>query len=211
MPRPVPLAGPFAVPLAAPLLWVAACAAPALPHPDDRDLRAWIYVPDLPITDPPYDRVHASWKQRMNTPYLFMEHRGSYTGTGSLIPVVHREMVEQGLEPDGPPFCLFYDDPAEVPTDQLRSRACIPVRGPRAVLSPLGYEVLESTTVGYAFVSGAYPDAPRAYPGIFEYLDRMNWVLGGPIREIYLVPPGADPVLEELLCEVQVPARPAAR
>ena len=167
------------------------------------------FVPDLPVAAPPYREVHASWKQRLDVPYVYMEHRGSYAGTGALIPTLHRELLAQGLEPDGPPFALFYDDPGAVAAGELRSRACIPVRGARAVRAPLGYEVLGSTTVGYAFVSGPSPDAPRAYPGIFEYLGRMGWRQNGPVREVYLVPPGLGSDNAELVCEIQIPAGPA--
>jgi len=202
----------FLAPLA--LTW--ACAVP-LPSVDpaptgaEEPPRTWTYVPDLPVSAPPYDEVHASWKQRLDVPYVYLEHLGSYAGTGALIPVVYRELRAQGLEPDGPPFALFYDDPARVPADELRSRACIPIRGERAVRAPLRYEVLRSTTVGYAFVSGPYPDAPRAYPGVFAFLERMGWRRSGPIREIYLVPPGSDPDPEALVCEIQIPAAPAER
>lgn len=169
-----------------------------------------VYVPDLPISHPPFDEVQASWKQRMDVPYVYFEHFGSYASTGALIPGLRRELAAQGLEADGPPFGLFYDDPARTPVDELRSRACIPIRGPRAVHAPLGYEVLRSTTVAYAFVSGLYPEAPRAYPAIFEYMRGKNWERAGPVREIYLVPPGARPDPEALICEIQIPARPRA-
>ncbi|MBW2374236.1 MAG: GyrI-like domain-containing protein [Deltaproteobacteria bacterium] len=190
-------------------LVVTSCAAPRGSAPAETDLSNWNIVPDLPIAGPPYDRVTAHWKQRMEVHYVFLEHRGSYSDTGALIPVLHRELRAQGLEPDGPPFCLFYDDPSQVPASELRSRAAIPVRGSRAVLAPLAYEVLRSTTVGYAFVSGAYPDAPRAYPGVFAYLQGINWEAAGPVREIYLVPPGSNPDPSQLICEIQIPARPA--
>jgi effector-binding domain-containing protein len=172
------------------------------------DLRAWTYVPDLPISEPPYKQVHASWKQRLDVPYVYLDQIGSYARTGALIPVLHREMLAQGLEADGPPFALFFDDPARVPITELRSRACIPLRGARAVKSPLGYQVMRSTTVGYAFASGPYPQVPRAYPGIFAYLRKMNWEQNGPIREVYLVPPGANPDPSQLVCEIQIPAAP---
>lgn len=183
--------------------------------PETRGSRApaggLIYVPDLPVSHPPFDTVdavQASWKQRMDVPYVFIEHFGSYASTGALIPTLKRELEAQGLEADGPPFGLFYDDPARTPVAELRSRACIPIRGPRAVLAPLEYEVLRSTTVAYAFVSGLYPEVPRAYPGVFAYMERMDWERAGPIREIYLVPPGERPEPEALVCEIQIPARP---
>lgn len=185
-----------------------ACSLPASAPASAPQVSAWSYVPDLPISAPPYQGLQASWKQRLDVPYVYMEHRGTYSGTGALIPLLHRELLSQGLEPDGPPFGLFYDDPARVATGELRSRACIPVRGSRAVLAPLGYDVLASRTVGYAFVSGPYPDVPRAYPGLHAYLRGMGWAQDGPIREVYLVAPGANPDPGALICEIQVPASP---
>ena len=185
-----------------------ACALPASVPSSGPAARVWTYSPDLPISAPPYQDVHANWKQRLDVPYIYMDHRGSYAGTGSLIPLLHRELISQGLEADGPPFGLFYDDPGRVSTGQLRSRACIPVRGPRSVLAPLRYDVLPSRTVGYAFVSGPYPEAPRAYPGVHAYLRAMGWSQDGPVREIYLVAPGVNPDPSTLVCEIQVPASP---
>ena len=201
--HPIPLA-PLLLALPACVLEGSAPATGAAPE-------TWEYVPDLPISSPPYEQVHASWKQRLDVPYVYFEHRGSYADTGALIPVLQRELRAQGLEVDGAPFALFYDDPARVPASELRSRACVPIRGPRAVLAPLHYDSLPSTTVGYAFVSGNYPEVPRAYPGVFAYLARMGWQQDGPVREIYLVPPGPDPDPASLLCEVQIPAAPRAR
>ena len=170
----------------------------------------WLhYVPDLPVTVPPYDTVHASWKQRLDQPYVYVEHVGSYTETGALIPVLQREMLAQELEPAGPPFALFYDDPGVVEASELRSRACIPIGGKRSPKMPLQYDVLSSTTVAYALVGGPYPDVPRAYPGIYAYLAKQGWAENGPIREIYLVPPSSVSSWEELLTEVQIPATAA--
>ncbi|HPF15274.1 MAG: GyrI-like domain-containing protein [Planctomycetes bacterium] len=169
-----------------------------------------VYVPDLPIGHPPYDRIDASWKQRLDQPYVYMEHIGSYTETGTLLPALHRELAAQGLEPAGAPFCLFYEDPALVPVAQLRSRACVPIAGARSPKAPLAYDVLPSTTVAYAFVSGAYPDVPRGYAGVYQFMKRMNWVENGPIREIYLVPPTPGIDSSELVAEIQIPAAPRA-
>ncbi len=170
----------------------------------------WLrYVPDLPVSVPPYDRVHASWKQRLDQPYVFIEHVGSYTETGALIPILQREMLAQELEPAGPPFALFYDDPGVVEAERLRSRACIPIGGKRSPRMPLQYDVLASTTVAYALVSGPYPDVPRSYPGIYAYLERQGWAENGPIREVYLVPPSSVESWDELLTEVQIPATAA--
>lgn len=171
-------------------------------------MRTEFYVPDLPVNQAPFNEVHASWKQRLEQPYVFMEHTGSYTETGALIPTLHRELLAQGLEPSGPPFALYYDDPAVTAAGDLRSRACVPILAPRSPVTPLRYDVLPSTTVAYAFAAGPYPEAPRVYPGVFAFMDKMNWSLAGPIREVYLTPPNPDTPAGELVCEVQVPSAP---
>ena len=167
------------------------------------------YVPELTVTNPPYDNVHASWKQRLDQPYVYLEHSGSYTNTGSLIPLLHKELMDQGLEASGPPFALYFDDPGRTPVEGLRSRACVPVAGVRSPRAPLQYDVLPSTTVVYAVVSGPYPEVPRAYPGMYKYMKKMNWVEDGPIREIYLISPSAVESWDELMTEIQLPATSA--
>ncbi|MBL4769744.1 MAG: GyrI-like domain-containing protein, partial [Planctomycetes bacterium] len=93
---------------------------------------------------------------------------------------------------------------------RLTSRACVPIKGRRSPRSPLVYEVLPSTTVAYAYVSGAYPGVPRAYPGVYKFLQQtMHWVENGPIREIYLVAPLPGVLESELITEIQIPAGPS--
>ncbi|MEZ6017488.1 MAG: GyrI-like domain-containing protein [Planctomycetota bacterium] len=167
--------------------------------------RVNVYAPGIPVSHPPFTVFHASWKTRADAHYVYFEHYGSYAETGSLIPSLLRELAAQGLEDDGPPFALFYDDPAVTPVDQLRSRVCVPISGARSPRSPLRYEVLPQCNVAYAVVSGAYSEAPRAYPKLFEYMETYNWEVDGPIRETYVVPPTGDRKLQDLMCEIQVP------
>ena len=163
------------------------------------------YEPDLTVSHPPFDEVHVDWKHRLDQPYVYIEHRGSYLETGRLLPVVHRALENQGLRAAGPPFALFYDDPGSTPVDELRSRACVPVERVVQPAEPLLYDLLPSTTVVYAVASGAYPEVPRCYPALYSFMRRLRWVEDGPVREIYLVPPGSVGDWSELRCEVQVP------
>ena len=163
------------------------------------------FQPDLPTSQPPFDEVHANWKQRIDQPYVYVEFVGSYTETGRLLPMVHRSMLEQGLEPTGPPFALYFDDPGRVAVEQLRSRACVPVDRRLTPGGGLSFDVLPSTTVVYAFAAGAYPEVPRVYPGLYRYMAENGWVESGPIRETYLVAPTSVASFDELLTEVQIP------
>jgi effector-binding domain-containing protein len=163
-------------------------------------------LPDLEVSRAPFHSVEVDWKHRLAQPYVFVEGRGSYTGIGALLETLHARLLEAELVPSGPPFALYYDDPGLVPVEELRMRACFPVENTRTATRELGFEVLASTTVVYAYVGGPYPEVPRAYPGLYAFMGRLGWVENGPIREIYLVNPAAVDDFEQLVCEVQIPA-----
>lgn len=165
----------------------------------------WVYQSDLPISDPPFREVHCNWKDRLDQRYAYLEHIGPYQGTGSLLPEVHRLLAREGVRPSGPPFALYYDDPSSGPAESLRSRACVPVESWTQPSTPLQVDTLPSRTVAYAVASGPYPNVPTVYSGIFSYMEKLNWTLAGPIREIYLIPPSEVDDYSQLLCEVQVP------
>lgn len=165
---------------------------------------------DLAISHAPFHAVSVNWKQRLDQPYVYIEAKGSYTGIGALLEQVDLLMSAQGINPAGPPFGLFFDDPGQKAVEDLRMRACFPVLGSPKFNQPLSYSVLGSTTVVYAFIGGAYPEVPRAYPGMFDFMRKLNWVEDGPIRETYLVNPAlVGEEFELLVCEVQIPAASA--
>ena len=190
-------------------LLLSACATVDTAAPADSGQEAartqWVYNSDLQVSRPPYEAVHCNWKDRIDQAYVYLENLGPYKDTGALIPEVHRLLAQQGIQPSGPPFGLYYDDPSAVKSDRLRSRACVPVGAWTKPAPPLQKEELPSRTVAYAVASGPYPGVPGCYPGIFGYMAKMNWVIAGPIREIYMIPPSEVEGYESLLCEVQVP------
>jgi len=164
-----------------------------------------VYTPAVPTSHRPFTTFHASWKMRMSAGYAYLEHRGHYHDARSMVSTVVREAEAQGLTIDGPPFVLFYDDPAQKPVSELVARVALPIAGQRSPAAPLRYDVLPEANVAYAAVSGPYPAVPEAYPHLDAYLQRFNWELAGPIREIYVVPPSSVRTTDELLCEVQFP------
>src|SRR6185503_14916175 len=95
------------------------------------------------------------------------------------------------VDASGPPFALFYDDPSRTPVDRLRARVCLPVRAGANAASGLQADLLPRALVAYTEVRGAYPELPRVYPALFGFLRDHGWEPSGPLREIYLVDPGA--------------------
>lgn len=148
--------------------------------------------------------LEANWKERLEQPYVFLEARGDYRRLGEVMLRLYDAAQSLGLDGDGAPFALFFDDPGKVPVGELRARVCYPVADRPARLGPLQYELLPRAMVVYARVQGAHAAVAPAYPALFSYLRDLGWQQGGPVREIYLrSPTGAE--REELLTEVQIP------
>ena len=64
---------------------------------------------DLPLTHAPYTSVHANFKERLEQPYIYFEHRGSYVETMRALPQLAQIAKDSGIELAGPPFGLYYD------------------------------------------------------------------------------------------------------
>ena len=145
------------------------------------------------------------WKERLEQPYVFVEVRGDYRELGGSMRKPLERVRLAGVEASGPPFALYYDDPASVPVEQLRARVCLPVQAGAGAAPGLGADMLPRAMVVYANVTGAYPELPRVYPSLFAYLSDHGWVADGPLREIYFVDPGTVTDWRELASELQVP------
>ena len=181
---------------------LAACAStPDGPHP-----LPWsdVSMPDVPVSQAPFDVVHVNWKQRLAEPYIYLDHVGDYRRAGARISELLEEATAQGAPLRGAPFVLFFDDPGSTPVDQLRARICVGLGGAFSSMPPLRLDDLPARNVAYAAVGGAYSDVPRSYPAIFAYMAERGWTPGTPIREVYLVSPAAAPA-DELVTEVQIP------
>lgn len=185
-----------------------ACQSPRPASGDSAAKSAPQLALDLPLTRAPYTQVAANFKERLDQPYIYIEHRGSYVETMRALPRLAKAAAEAGLEISGAPFGLYYDDPGRVPAAELRSRACLPIsaaafeKAPDAML-----DVLPQATVVYAYVAGPYPEVPRALPGLLDYMRSMRWKEAGPVREVYLVQPGAAVPSADLVCELQLPVQ----
>jgi effector-binding domain-containing protein len=160
---------------------------------------------DVPISRPPFARVHVNWKERLPQSYAYREFVGDYRLARGELQRLRAEAYRYGLSLPGPAFCLFYDDPGEVPIDQLRSRVCLPVHAGEERDGPWSYDVLPRATVVYAAVAGPAGQVPLAYPALYRYLDANGWAETGPVREVYLADPTLDSELRELVTEVQIP------
>lgn len=200
---------PFRSPSILLLALAASCHTAQLGVQNGRPRQGPPTVDDVAIARAPFHDVQVDWKQRMDVPYVFLELRGDHRQAGRWIGLLAQHAQSQGLAVDGPPFALFFDDPARTPVDQLRSRIALPVATSNAaVAAPLGFDVLPASNVVYARVGGAYSEVGASHGGLYAYLGERGWALDGPVRETYLVNPAEVQGFEELVTEVQMPWRP---
>lgn len=113
------------------------------------------------------------------------------------------------LQPLGNSFGIFYDDPAKVPAEKLRSELCVPVSsdaqgsGEVTVKEIPGFDAASIVYQGDANITPAYNE-------VYDWLRAQGYRDVGPAYEVYLSKPG-----EELRAEVFVPivkaTKPAAK
>ncbi len=185
---------------------LAACAGPPATLPDVP--RAATMAPQS--APQPTWVFEPSWKERLPLRYVYRELRGDYREFGQSMRTLLREFESERILPEGPPFGLFFDDPACVPVDELRSRACVPVESlfetlPRGLLQ----EELPGGLVVYGRVRGLNPEASRAYGRLLEFAERLGWLAGGPVREVYLAEPSSSHGPLDWVTEIQIVRRDA--
>ena len=186
--------------LAAPLLMLAACTATAPPSALERDAvtrtpAELARAAGVALTTAPRGEVNAQWKERLSQPYVFLEHRGARRDFGQTMRRLLELARRAGVGSGGSPFGLF--------DERAPSRACLPVAAPpeKAALS---YDVLPAAMVAYAVVTGAYPEVPRSYAGIEDWMAGRGWSRRGAVREVYLVNPAEVADYADLATEVQI-------
>lgn len=115
----------------------------------------------------------------------------------------------QNLQPLGNSFGIFYDDPAKVPAEKLRSELCVPVSAD----AQSSGEVTVKEIPGFdaaAIVYQGEANITKAYNEVYDWLRAQGYRDNGPAYEVYLSKPG-----EELRAEIFVPivkaTKPAAK
>lgn len=115
----------------------------------------------------------------------YLERRGPYSRVGAAMAELDRWVKGRGADQAGFPFCLFYDNPFETPEGELRSAACIPVRGE---LAPEGkFEVREFPPVDVAETrhNGPPEKFGETYGPLLEGLFRQGYSIAEPPREYF--------------------------
>jgi len=120
------------------------------------------------------------------TPVVYKELTGDYTLTGDAIMAGFAALKDAKVECVGDPFGVFFDDPAKVAPDELRSEVCFPVAADTKPPRGYAYKVTEPckavmTTFKGEFTDESMPD----YGALYEYIFKQGLVPAGPMIEVY--------------------------
>jgi DNA-binding transcriptional MerR regulator len=109
----------------------------------------------------------------------------------------------------GTPFSIFHDD--ELKEQDIDVEICFPVASlnGNTILTESGRELkfrkLEGLTLAACSIHvGEYTSFPQSYEYLGRWISAHRFEIDGPIREIYLRPPGEH---EPALTEIQIPVR----
>ncbi len=105
----------------------------------------------------------------------------------------------QHVQPLGASIGIFYDDPAKVPAEKLRSDLCVPVAAEVQGSGDVQVKEIGDVEVATLIYQGDQ-NIGRAYNEIYDWLRAQGYRDSGAPMETYLSKPG-----EELRAEIAVP------
>lgn len=105
----------------------------------------------------------------------------------------------QHVQPLGASIGIFYDDPAKVPVEKLRSDLCVPVAAEVQGSGDVQVKEIGDVEVATLIYQGEQ-NIERAYNEVYDWLRAQGYRDSGAPMETYLSKPG-----EELRAEVAVP------
>jgi AraC family transcriptional regulator len=141
---------------------------------------------------------------------MAMPHRGSYLDIGPVFGRLCAQAAERGLMgPQTTSIGIYYDDPDTVPTDNLRSSACITV--PASCDTPLdGCELVTLAGGDYAIGvhRGPYASLHESYAWLFgQWLPSSGREpADAPCQEVYVTDPQTT-AQAELITHICVPLK----
>jgi AraC family transcriptional regulator len=144
-----------------------------------------------------------------NLTALTVDHVGSYMQIGKAFDTLYGWLAGRGLiEPGMRSIGIYYDDPAMVPEDKLRSKAGIMLKGKSAIESPLAYTEIPTGPYAVLRHKGPYADMRAAYQWLYgEWLVQSGReAADAPVFEEYLNNP-REVAPKELLTDIYLPLR----
>lgn len=134
----------------------------------------------------------------------YIYHKGSYEELGELIGSVVRWLDTKDLQIAGPPFCIYYNSPKEVPPEELEYEVGIPFLGEAEEENEIKIDKIPEGEVISTVHKGPYSGNEEIYMALVDYAMENGFEIIETPMEIYLNNP-MEVAESELLTEIQFP------
>lgn len=155
------------------------------------------------------DMYEVSLKEIDRFDLIGVAHTGSYMGIGKAFETLYGTLFSRNLfRPDMEMIGIYLDDPELVPTDKLRSFACVSAKGDLPADAPLTPKTLDGGRYAVLRHKGPYADMPAAYQWLYgTWLPQSGREVRDSLMfEKYLNNPRDVPPTE-LLSEIYLPLK----
>lgn len=150
---------------------------------------------------------NVEFRERDATRLAGVDHSGDYMEVGKAYEALFGTLFSNDqFSPEMQMIGIYYDDPDVVPTEKLRSIACVSVSDDFQMIDPLKEVSLEGGKYAVLTHQGPYADMPKAYRWFLgEWLTSSDQEVGhNPSFELYLNNPRDVPP-HQLLTEIWLP------
>ncbi|HUT98720.1 MAG TPA: GyrI-like domain-containing protein [bacterium] len=120
------------------------------------------------------------------TPVVFKELTGDYDLFGDAVEAGFTALKDAKIEVVSDPFGVFFDDPALVAPDELRSEVCFPVAADVKPPKGYAYKVTEPCKAVMTTFMGEFTDENMPdYAALYKYVADQGLLVAGPMLNVY--------------------------
>jgi len=123
----------------------------------------------------------------------FVSMKGSFDQIPTAFHRLFGWIGERGYVPAGPPVGVYFNDPGQVPVEDLRWEIHCPISGEVVAAGPdergLGVRRMEGAEYASAIHRGPYDQVGPTWAGVAEWIARNGYEIINAPQEVYLSDP----------------------
>lgn len=133
--------------------------------------------------------------------------RGSYASVGTTIGTLMSWLGKRQVMPVGPPYTVYFDDPAKTAPESARYEVGIPVPAGTIGDAEVNVKIMGPFLAATTVHVGAYESLGQTYGKLMRWIADGDYEIVGAPHEFYITTPGAVP-FDSLKTKIAVPVKP---
>jgi AraC family transcriptional regulator len=139
--------------------------------------------------------------------YFCMRVKGSYSQIQEAMGQLMMQVQSQNVMPTGPLMGIYYNDPAQVESQDLEWEIGFPVAPRQMIQPPLVLKEWNYSQVAACLHRGPYADVGKTVAKVVEWMSANGYVPAGPVLERYLDMNPAELNPQDLKTEIWIPCQ----